>query len=664
MARTELFSRYTPGGVFTIFDISRHPASIFFVHSGTGTDADGHGESPDSPFATIDYAVGKCTANAGDVIYAMPGHNEVLAAAADLDLDVIGITVIFLGEGDDKAKVTFGTDAGADMDVDAANVTLINPKFVAAVDALTGPIDVNAADFKIINGEYHDATDINTIDCIVAVADATRMKIHGWKFYKANEGGTQKQSNIQLNGVDDAELFDIDIRGDFATGNIENLTDEVLNIRMKNIYLDNLNATPKPGIVLDADADGLAENVKIRVASGVTYVSNVSDINWNDSYGIGTDGYDLGDPIGTAAATGLEGKIDTIDGYHDKPAANTTDNNQMRDVIGNKTDSAAAGAASTTESIMAYAKQLVGGQIIIDAFHDAPAADTTDNAQVRDVVGNKEDAAAAGAVSTTESVMAYAKQLVTGQIVIDAFHDAPAADTTDNAQMRDIIGNKEDAAAAGAVSTTESIMAYAKQLVTGQIVIDAFHDVPAADTTDNAQLRDVVGNKEDAAAAGAVSATESLMAFAKQAVEALRAADTCIVITKDITSSNIPDDGGGTPLAAPLTGAASGDLLLEEIIMQCDATGLAGPTTIQVVCDNVKGLTGATVPIWDEATANLGANTKINNSDADVNQLPIMLEDTKKLYINGDSGVGTGAGVVEVIMKFRKVTPDATIAAA
>jgi hypothetical protein len=52
--------------------------------------------------------------------------------------------------------------------------------------------------------------------------------------------------------------------------------------------------------------------------------------------------------------------------------------------------------------------------------------------------------------------------------VIDGFHDVPAADDAGNVVMRDVIGNKEDAAAAGAVSTTESLMAYAKQIVTFQ----------------------------------------------------------------------------------------------------------------------------------------------------------------------------------------------------
>jgi len=266
----------------------------------------------DKLYTDLDDCVGACTAKRGDIICCLEGYNMAIAAAGDLDLDVAGLTIVFLGTGTSQAKITFGTAVSADMDVDAADITLIRPKFVAAVDALTGPIDVNSTDFTIIDGEYHDATNIDTTDCIIAVAGATRLKIDGWKYFRANEGGTQKQSNIQLNGVDDCVLENIDIRGDFATGNIENLTDEVLNIRLKNLILDNLNSGPIPGIVLDSAADGHAQDVHIRVASGTTFVSNVADINWGKNcLGFSTDGYG-GTDIGTAAATGIEGTADTI----------------------------------------------------------------------------------------------------------------------------------------------------------------------------------------------------------------------------------------------------------------------------------------------------------------------------------------------------------------
>jgi len=49
-----------------------------------------------------------------------------------------------------------------------------------------------------------------------------------------------------------------------------------------------------------------------------------------------------------------------------------------------------------------------------------PTADAADNSYAMDVIGNKTDAAAAGAVSATESVMAYAKQNVTNTETIVA----------------------------------------------------------------------------------------------------------------------------------------------------------------------------------------------------------------------------------------------------
>ena len=58
------------------------------------------------------------------------------------------------------------------------------------------------------------------------------------------------------------------------------------------------------------------------------------------------------------------------------PTADSTANNVTADVVGNKTDAAAAGAVTSTESIMAYTKQLVGGVIASDTVVDAILVDT------------------------------------------------------------------------------------------------------------------------------------------------------------------------------------------------------------------------------------------------------------------------------------------------
>src|SRR3990167_1275260 len=99
MALTALFSRRQPGGVFVVEDKADHPGAIFFVDSTHAAKADavGGGRSPDRPLATIDYAIGLCTASKGDVIYVMPGHAENLTAADGIDCDIAGITIVEIG---------------------------------------------------------------------------------------------------------------------------------------------------------------------------------------------------------------------------------------------------------------------------------------------------------------------------------------------------------------------------------------------------------------------------------------------------------------------------------------------------------------------------------------------------------------------------------------
>jgi len=56
--------------------------------------------------------------------------------------------------------------------------------------------------------------------------------------------------------------------------------------------------------------------------------------------------------------------------------------------------------------------KIIGDQLtVIDALHDVPTADVATNTTVRDVVGNKTDAAVS-VVGTTKTIIAYIKSLV------------------------------------------------------------------------------------------------------------------------------------------------------------------------------------------------------------------------------------------------------------
>jgi hypothetical protein len=171
---TKLFSRSQPGGFFVVSDRLHYPSgTIFWVHSGTGTNAAGYGQNPDAPLASIDYAVGLCTANKGDVIVAMPGHAEVVTAAGLLDLDVAGITIIGVGNGTLQPTVTLTTANTADVDVDAANITVENIHFRAGVADIVAAIDVNATDFTLRKCRFSEAA-INQ-NALIWVQDAAAL---------------------------------------------------------------------------------------------------------------------------------------------------------------------------------------------------------------------------------------------------------------------------------------------------------------------------------------------------------------------------------------------------------------------------------------------------------------------------------------------------------
>ena len=210
-----------------------HPGEVFWVNNSSVLAKGGVGGSNGNPgtyqkpFSTIDYAVGRCTASRGDVIYVMPGHVETVTAAAGLDLDVAGITIIGLGSGSIRPTVNFTTATTADMDVDAANITMVNMLFTGGVDALAGPIDINAADFAIINCETRVVTGQAT-DFIVTDANATRLLIDGWIHRGASAAGAD--TAITIVGADGITIRNFWIDGNFAVACIENVTTAATNL--------------------------------------------------------------------------------------------------------------------------------------------------------------------------------------------------------------------------------------------------------------------------------------------------------------------------------------------------------------------------------------------------------------------------------------------------
>lgn len=230
--------------------------TAFYVDSVSGSNSNS-GRSWSEALATIDYAVGLCTASAGDVIYVAPRHVETISAAAGIDLDVAGITIQGLGRGPLRPTITFSTATTADMDIDAANITIRNLRFVGAMAALAAPIDVNAAGFTMEDCTYVNSAAANhTLITILTDAAANNIAIRRCNFYLEYDDAvtplimsTAATVCIRLVGADKAIIEDCYIEGNFTVAAIDSLTTACRQIRIVRNFIRNVQTTNIAGII-------------------------------------------------------------------------------------------------------------------------------------------------------------------------------------------------------------------------------------------------------------------------------------------------------------------------------------------------------------------------------------------------------------------------------
>ena len=238
MARTELFARRQVGGMFTVVNNSMTTGNIFFVHSGTGTNGAGYGQNPDAPVASIDYAVGLCTANQGDRIYVMPGHVETVATASGLAADVAGVEIIGIGTGSARPKVNL-TATDATVAISAANVTFRNILFTGGIDAIASVIVVSAADVAIVDCEYRDVTGECTVG-ILTTAAADRLHIRNLRYDGATSAGTS--AGIAIVGGDRIVIEGLRMDGNFSVGGIDIRTTATTDLEVRDVVFRTRNS--------------------------------------------------------------------------------------------------------------------------------------------------------------------------------------------------------------------------------------------------------------------------------------------------------------------------------------------------------------------------------------------------------------------------------------
>jgi len=103
--------------------------------------------------------------------------------------------------------------------------------------------------------------------------------------------------------------------------------------------------------------------------------------------------------------------------------------------------------------------------------------------------------------------------------------------------------------------------------------------------------------------------------------------------------------------------STTGPLAIEDVVVQTNGTGLAGGTNFQITLNNASG---ASV-FFAETVANLGANKTVDMTGASVTKIRSVLETGKKLTLKSTVADCTGAGTIDIYVKFRRQTAGANI---
>jgi len=190
--------------------------------SGSGTAADWTNAD-----VTIELALVHCTANAGDVIVCAPYHAET-ASPGTFDLDLDGVKLIGLGEGDAMTTITY--DGATDTCILGATgdgCTIRNIKFYTATDNIASAIVVEdgCTDYVIEDCVFEATTTDEFLDTIYIHGTAANNGIiRRNKFLGDSAENSAPQACIGFEDAHYLRIYDNLFTGDAAVAHIENKT--------------------------------------------------------------------------------------------------------------------------------------------------------------------------------------------------------------------------------------------------------------------------------------------------------------------------------------------------------------------------------------------------------------------------------------------------------
>ncbi len=173
--------------------LNAYAGDVYWVNSATGSN--GNKGTRDRPFSTLDYAIGRCTANNGDVIMVMPNHAETITGAGGITADVAGITIVGLGTFNQRPRFLMDGATTVSFVISAADVTVQNLVFASGHADVVTCFDVTGVGATLVGLEFvNNVVDENFVTEVKATGTdntADGLTIIGCRAYTVDAAGAE-----------------------------------------------------------------------------------------------------------------------------------------------------------------------------------------------------------------------------------------------------------------------------------------------------------------------------------------------------------------------------------------------------------------------------------------------------------------------------------------
>jgi hypothetical protein len=200
----------------------------FYVDNTNGSNSNS-GKEWDHAFSTLNYAISKCSDDAGDVIYIAPWHTEAIedtgtASGATTDevvIDKCGIQIIGLGNGSLRPTFTLSgaTDAAFVVTAATTNIVLDNVILISGIaDCAAGLTLTGTSDGATIqNCEFRSGLggSLELVNAITIAADCDNVSIIDSNFF--TEAGNAATAVICAGGSDNLRIERCWMQGTYST---------------------------------------------------------------------------------------------------------------------------------------------------------------------------------------------------------------------------------------------------------------------------------------------------------------------------------------------------------------------------------------------------------------------------------------------------------------